>query len=86
MKTEEIIKQEIIYQINSKNNIWYALVATFGTTVLLLLNLDSLTKIIFFFSGIVMLIVLYLKYREKDKRLAYLMYTHQRRKRNGAFL
>jgi len=63
MNIDEIIKEEIDYQINSKNNIWYAFIADM--------------------VGIFFLVILIIKYKDKNKRLEYLIYLHHRRESNA---
>lgn len=74
MDINEIVKKEIDYQINAKNNAWTALIVTIGATISLMFNVDSILKIFFIFIGIFFSYCFLIKYIKTDKRLELLLY------------
>jgi len=69
----ENIKQEILKVINSRNNIWTALIISTGGTLALMFNLDGKLKMMFFMIGMLFSIGFLYSYLLKGRYLDYLI-------------
>jgi len=64
---KEALKKEIDYEVNTKNNLWYALIVSISGTLSLVINPDSPIKIVLIGLGIFTSLLLLYGYFVKNK-------------------